>query len=113
VSILATDIDTSAIATARAGMYTLERIKPLSDLQRKEYFLRGIGTRVGMVRVKPSIRNMVKFDTLNLLAPVWPLETKFDAIFCRNTLIYFDKPTQSRILDRFARVMKPGGLLFV
>lgn len=113
VRILATDIDTSAIAAAKAGVYTLERVKPMSDVQLKKYFLRGTGTRVGMARIKASVRNMVEFDTLNLLASYWPIDTKFDAIFCRNTLIYFDKPTQTKILEHFARVMKPGGLLFV
>lgn len=113
VSIIATDIDTTAIAAAKAGVYTLERVKPMSDAQLKKYFLRGTGTRVGMARIKPAVRNMVEFNTLNLLAPVWPFETRFDAVFCRNTLIYFDKATQSKILERFARVMKPGGLLFV
>ncbi len=113
VSIVATDIDTIAVATARAGMYTLERVKPMSDVQLKKYFLRGTGARAGMARIKPSVRNMIEFDIMNLLAPVWPLDAKFDVVFCRNTLIYFDKPTQSKILERFARVMKPGGLLFV
>lgn len=113
VTVLATDIDTEAIAAARVGMYTQERVKPVSELVLRKHFLRGTGTRAGMVRVKPDIRNMVEFDVMNLLAPVWPLDLKFDAVFCRNTLIYFDKPTQRKILDRFARVMKPGGLLFV
>ena len=113
VSVYATDIDTQAIATSRVGMYTLERVKPLSEDQLKKYFLRGTGSRAGMARVKPNVRNMVEFDVLNLMAPTWPLDTRFDVIFCRNTLIYFDKATQSKILDRFARVMKSGGLLFV
>lgn len=113
VSILATDIDTVAVAAARAGMYTLERIAPVSEQQRKNYFLRGTGSRAGMARVKPALRSMIEFDVLNLLAPSWPFEQRFDAIFCRNTLIYFDKPTQTRLLGRLARVMKPGGLLFV
>lgn len=113
VRIFSSDIDTAAIATAKAGIYTLERIKPMSDDQLRNYFLRGTGERVGMVRVKPCIRNMVDFGVLNLLSPFWPTDIRFDAIFCRNTLIYFDKSTQSKILERFARVMKPGGLLFV
>lgn len=113
VSVYATDIDTQAIAAARVGMYTLERVKPLSEDQLKKYFLRGTGSRAGMVRIKPSIRSMVEFNTLNLLAPVWQLDAQFDVIFCRNTLIYFDKATQTKVLDHFARVMKPGGLLFV
>ncbi len=113
VSILATDIDTVAIAAARAGVYTLERVKPVSEPQLKNHFLRGTGSRAGMARVKASVRNMLEFDVLNLQAPVWPLDIRFDVIFCRNTLIYFDKETQSKVLDRFAQVMKPGGLLFV
>jgi len=113
VSILATDIDTQAIATAKAGMYTLERIAPVSEAQRKRYFLRGTGSRAGMVRVKPGLRGMIEFDVLNLLDTTWSVDQRFDVIFCRNTLIYFDKPTQTRLLERFARVMKKGGLLFV
>lgn len=113
VSVFASDIDTQAVATARAGMYTLERVKPLAEDQLKKYFLRGTGSRAGMVRLKPVIRSMVDFDVLNLLDPVWALDVSFDVIFCRNTLIYFDKATQSKLLERFARVMKPEGLLFV
>jgi chemotaxis protein methyltransferase CheR len=55
---------------------------------------------------------MVKFSRLNLLDPKWLLAEPFDAIFCRNVMIYFDKPTQGKILQRFASLMKPHGLLF-
>ncbi|OBX35442.1 chemotaxis protein methyltransferase [Halomonas elongata] len=55
---------------------------------------------------------MVRFLPLNLLAPSWSVEGPFDAIFCRNVMIYFDKPTQARILERFAPLLKPDGLLF-
>lgn len=112
ISILATDIDTQAVAAAKAGVYTLDRVKPVAEAQLRKYFQRGTGSRAGMARVKPNIRDMVDFDVLNLLAPVWPLEQKFDVIFCRNTLIYFNKATQTKVLERFARVLKPGGLLF-
>jgi chemotaxis protein methyltransferase CheR len=77
------------------------------------FFLRGCGSNVGQVRVKPEIAKMVTFDTLNLLSPTWPIVEKFDAIFCRNVMIYFDKPTRARILQRFVPLLKPGGLLFV
>src|SRR3546814_13991983 len=66
-----------------------------------------------MVRVKPVLRNMINFDVMNLLSQDWPAGQKFDAIFCRNTMIYFDKATQTKLLERFASVTKPGGLLFV
>jgi chemotaxis protein methyltransferase CheR len=55
---------------------------------------------------------MVRYETLNLLSPAWAIDEKFDVIFCRNVMIYFDKPTQAKILERFVPLLKPGGLLF-
>lgn len=112
VSILATDIDTHAVERAREGIYSLERSKPIPEEYLSKYFQRGTGRRVGMVRAKAVLRDMIEFDTLNLLSPSWPTTGKFDVIFCRNTMIYFDKTTQTRILERFASMLKPGGLLF-
>lgn len=111
-SVWATDIDTQAIEKARRGVYTLERVKPVSEALLKKYFYRGKSAQAGLVRVKPMLQEIVQFDTLNLIAPSWPSTEKFDAIFCRNTMIYFDKPTQTRILERFAPMLKPDGLLF-
>lgn len=112
VSILATDIDTRAIERAQEGVYSLERVQPVPEEYLKKYFQRGMGRHVGMVRAKPAIRDLIEFQTFNLLSSNWPTDRKFDAIFCRNTMIYFDKPTQTRILERFAPTLKPGGLLF-
>ncbi|WP_322998408.1 CheR family methyltransferase [Castellaniella sp.] len=112
LSVLATDIDRQVLAQARKGVYTLDRIKPIPPEFLRRYFLRGTGRQSGMAMVKPVIRNMVTFDELNLVAPGWPINQKFDAIFCRNTMIYFDKPTQTRILERFVPLLKPGGLMF-
>ncbi|TEA71560.1 chemotaxis protein CheR [Pollutimonas harenae] len=113
VSILATDIDTRAAAAAYEGVYSDERAKAVPEAYLHKYFYRGIGRRTGMVCVKPILRNMIDFDVVNLLSPDWPTEQKFDAIFCRNTMIYFDRATQTKLLERFASVIKPGGLLFV
>lgn len=112
VSIWATDIDTSAIQRAREGVYTRDRVKPVSDEYLRKYFQRGTGRRAGMVRVKDNLRSMIEFGVFNLLQNDWPAPASFDAIFCRNTMIYFDKDTQTRILERFAPTLKPGGLLF-
>ncbi|WP_442597136.1 CheR family methyltransferase [Parapusillimonas sp. JC17] len=112
ISIFATDIDTHAVERAREGMYSMERVKPVPEEYLHRYFQRGAGRRAGMVRVKPELRGMIEFDVLNLLSTNWPPSQSFDAIFCRNTMIYFDKATQTRILERFAGVLKPGGLLF-
>ncbi len=111
-TVWATDIDTQAISRAQRGIYTGERVEPVPEHLLHKYFLRGKGGKSGMVRVKPSLSEMVRFEPLNLLDPVWPTDQKFDAIFCRNTMIYFDKTTQTRILTRFAPMLKDGGLLF-
>src|SRR5207247_4795269 len=74
--------------------------------------LKGSGAQAGKVRIRPEVAAMVNFAQLNLLNPHWAIKEPFDAIFCRNVMIYFDKPTQGRILERFAPLMKPHGLLF-
>jgi chemotaxis protein methyltransferase CheR len=110
--VLATDIDTEALAKARAGIYPLEQVHKMDEARIKRFFQRGTGGQAGLARVRPELRNMVEFEVLNLLAPGWSIKGPFDAIFCRNTMIYFDKPTQARILERFALLLKPDGLLF-
>ena len=112
VSILASDIDTTALERASLGVYSLERIEPVPEEHLRKYFQRGTGRRAGLARVKSNIRDMVEFAAINLVSPNWPLSQKFDAIFCRNTMIYFDKATQTRLLERFAGHLKPDGLLF-
>ncbi|OZI82265.1 CheR family methyltransferase [Bordetella genomosp. 6] len=110
--LLATDIDTNCLQRARAGVYPYERVAKLDPARLKRFFMRGRGANEGQVKVRAELADMVRFDTLNLLAPHWPINEKFDAIFCRNVMIYFDKPTQARILRRFVPLLKPGGLLF-
>lgn len=112
VRIVATDIDTDVLAQAALGVYPAERVASMSGAQLRRFFLRGWGDRSGMVRVRQEVRRLVEFMPLNRLAPRWPLSTPFDAIFCRNVMIYFDKPTQRQILARFVPLMKPDALLF-
>ncbi len=110
--IVATDIDTNVLATAEAGIYSLDKLgKMPSDLVRR-YFQKGTGKNEGMVRVRKELRDMVTYRQLNLLDDRWPLRGGFDAIFCRNVMIYFDKPTQGKILSKFVGLLKPDGLLF-
>jgi chemotaxis protein methyltransferase CheR len=111
-SVLATDIDTNVLQRARSAVYAYERVAKIDETRLKRFFLKGKGAATGQVRLRPETAGMVRFDTLNLLAPDWAINEKFDAIFCRNVMIYFDKPTQARILQRFAPLLKPGGLLF-
>jgi len=112
VSIIATDIDTNVLATAGAGVYPIERVEKLEQERLRRFFLKGKGAQEGMVRVRQELRNLVTFKQLNLLSDSWPVQGQFDAIFCRNVMIYFDKATQRRILSRFVPLMKPDALLF-
>jgi len=112
VSIWATDIDTTAIQKAREGIYPQERAKPVPEPWLHQYFQRGKGRRTGQIRVKENLRSLIEFGVFNLLQNDWPAPGSFDAIFCRNTMIYFDKATQTKILERFAPALRAGGLLF-
>lgn len=112
VEIIATDIDTNVLATASRGVYPYERISKLSEARRKRFFLKGSGAQEGSVKVRSELRNLITFQQLNLLAEEWPLKEPFDVIFCRNVMIYFDKPTQAKILTHFVPLMKPHALLF-
>lgn len=110
--IVATDIDTDALAKAQAGIYPQEQVRKLDEARVKRFFQKGTGSHAGLARVRPEVMAMVEFLPLNLLAPSWPVKGPFDAIFCRNIMIYFDKQTQTAILKRFAPLMKRDGLLF-
>lgn len=110
--IVATDIDTNVLATAEAGVYSLDKLDKMSAERKRRYFLRGKGKNSGLVQVRPELRSMITFRQLNLLADSWPIRNGFDAVFCRNVMIYFDKATQAKILSRFSGLMKPDALLF-
>jgi len=112
VSIIATDIDTNVLATAGHGVYPMERVEKLETERLRKFFQKGRGAQQGMVRVRPELRSLITFRQLNLLADDWSLKGPFDAIFCRNVMIYFDKATQRKILSRFVPLMKPDALLF-
>jgi chemotaxis protein methyltransferase CheR len=109
VKILATDLDTNVVAHAAAGVYDAERLKSIPANYLKKY-----------VAVQPdgsglmddALRSLISFAPLNLLES-WPMKGPFDIIFCRNVVIYFDKPTQRRLFDRQAELLKPDGWLIV
>jgi chemotaxis protein methyltransferase CheR len=111
-SIVATDVDTEVLAKAQAGIYPVESVEKLAAEVVKRFFLRGTGEQSGFVRVRPELRAMISFRQLNLLDTRWPIRGPLDAIFCRNVMIYFDKQTQLKILQRFAPLLQPDGLLF-
>lgn len=112
VRILATDLDSTVVAHARAGIYSSDRVSGISQDRLRRWFLQGKGSNSGNVRVKPEIAQSIAFKPLNLLHD-WPFRQSFDVIFCRNVVIYFDKVTQAKLFDRFANVLAPAGHLFV
>ena len=108
VKILATDIDPNMVAEGRAGIYREDAITPVPlDLRRKWFKKSGSGWEVA-----DELRELVAFRELNLIGD-WPMKGKFDVIFCRNVVIYFDEPTQERIWSRFAPLLEPGGTLYI
>ncbi|QRM21090.1 chemotaxis protein CheR [Dechloromonas sp. TW-R-39-2] len=112
VSIIASDLDTNVLATAQKGIYPLDRVDKISPERLRKFFLRGTGSQEGSVAVRPELKRMIEFQRVNLLEPNWPVRGPLDIIFCRNVMIYFDKPTQYKILARFAPMMQPDGLMF-
>lgn len=112
VHIIATDLDTKVLTTAQEGVYTARQVEKLSSDRIKRFFLKGTGSQEGKFRVRKELCDMITFQQLNLLEESWPLRGSLDAIFCRNVMIYFDKPTQYQILQKFAPLLAHDGLLF-
>jgi chemotaxis protein methyltransferase CheR len=112
VAIVASDIDTNVLATAEKGVYPLERVEKLSTDRLRRFFLKGSGAQSGFVRVRPELQKLLSFTRINLLDARLPLQGPFDVMFCRNVMIYFDKPTQRAILKKFAPLLREDGLLF-
>ena len=110
--VLATDLDTQVLAAASEGVYPLQSVQALTEERQKRFFLRGAGRMEGKARVRRELAAHVEFRRLNLMDREWPVAGAFDAIFCRNVMIYFDKPTQRRLIERFWALLKPKGLFF-
>ncbi len=114
IRIQATDVDTNVLETARQGVYPEERLEKMEREWKRFAFLKGTGPRAGKVRVRPELQAMVEFGIFNLLGTSgWPQPGSKDFIFCRNVMIYFDKPTQRELLRHFREALVPGGLLMV
>lgn len=112
VSIIATDVDTQVLATAARGVYGLDRISGLDEQIKKRYFQRGTGPNAGKCRILPALRKLVQFQPLNLLNSRYDVGGPFHGLFCRNVMIYFDKPTQRDILGRLVTHMDDDSLLY-
>ena len=111
--ILASDISTRVLAKAASGIYELERVRELLPDLVERHFLKGKGERAGMIKVKPYLSEMVRYRRINLMDETFPIKNHLDLIFCRNVMIYFDRPTQTQLVNKFYRYLKPGGYLFI
>lgn len=112
IHLLASDISARALATAERGVYQAERFRDFPPDWLSRYLLRGADRAKGWFRVKPAIRGMIEFQRVNLMEPFPPAKS-FQVIFCRNVMIYFDKETQQRLVNRFASCLDPGGYLLI
>ena len=113
VKLVCSDIDTNVLDTARRGVYGADA-RGLSPERLRRHFLRGTGANAGFIRVKPELARMIDFRVFNLMSRDWSsLGEPFDIVFCRNVMIYFDGPTQRKVLEGMHRSLRPGGLLYV
>lgn len=112
VDIYATDLDTQVLAQAQAGIYTDEAVVTIPQHYLKKCFVKGRGIKQGKIKIASQLQRFVHFQQLNLLSP-WTLPKNLDLISCRNVMIYFDKPTQEALIERFYDWLKPNGVLFL
>jgi len=110
--ILATDISTKALAKAQAAIYAGDRLEGLSDAWLRRYFQKGSGESEGYFRIKSRLRERVTFRHVNLLGG-YDFPERFEAIFCRNVMIYFDRPTQQQLVNNLSRFVVPAGYLLI
>ena len=112
-SILASDLDTNVLEQARRGIYSVDRLESVSLARRKRFFLRGTGPHEGHAKVRDEIQQGIRFEHINLMSANWGIKEQYDAVFCRNVMIYFDKETQYSILEKLSQVLHPDGRLYV
>lgn len=112
-TIYATDISTKVLCHAVNAVYSEELVKPVPEHMIKKYVMKGKGEKEGYVRMVPQIRNSVRFAKLNLMDERFKLGASMDVVFCRNVIIYFDRPTQRELFRKIYDVVTPGGYLFI
>ncbi len=112
-SILGTDISTDVLDQAEAAIYPQAMIEPVPEADRQRYVMSSKDVSRGLVRIVPELRRLVQFHRLNLMDPVYPFDRSLDVIFCRNVLIYFDKPIQKSVIKRLTSHLRTGGYLIL
>lgn len=112
LEVLATDLSTKVLARATAGLWPIEKAKQIPEHYLKAFMLRGYGAQEGLMKAGPELRALVKLDRVNLVGDAWPAPP-FDLVFCRNVLIYFDRATKVRVVERLVDHLAPRGHLFL
>lgn len=112
-SLIASDIDTSVIEKAKSGIYSEDRVDTITLKLKKKYLLRSKDHSKGLVRVVPQLRNQIQFRRINFMDESFGMKEPLDIIFCRNVIIYFDKTTQEKLMQKFYRNLSDGGYLFL
>ena len=111
--ILGTDISARILEKAKLGIYPMDRVDVIPLSQKKKYLLRSKDQENPMVRIVPSLRAKARFQRLNLMDSSYNVPKDFDIIFCRNVLIYFDRETQEKVINKLCMHLKPGGYFFL
>jgi chemotaxis protein methyltransferase CheR len=112
VRILATDISSRVLSKAREGIYEHQELRDVAPALVQKYFTRTCDQPEPRFRLNEHVRELIRFAPLNLMAD-WPLKGPFDVIFCRNVMIYFEKPTREQLVNRFWHLLEPGGYLLI
>jgi chemotaxis protein methyltransferase CheR len=110
---MATDISTTVLAKAEMGVYSSDIVAPVSAALQRKYFMRSRDPGSNQVRIAPELRRLVEFRRLNFMDADYGVSERADAIFCRNVIIYFDRPTQEQILRKLSHHLVPDGYMFV
>lgn len=113
IKILASDIDTDMLRVGEGGIYPAERLESVPAEYQRRHFLRGRGEWTGYFQARSEVRDLVTFRRINFADSPWPIHTRFDVIFCRNVIIYFNRETQRRLFERLAEYLEPDGCLMV
>ncbi|MEW6116563.1 MAG: protein-glutamate O-methyltransferase [Nitrospirota bacterium] len=112
-TVLATDISTKVLEKAKTGIYEEDRLEPVPKPLVKKYFLKSKNREKRLVRIVPELRQLVKFRRLNFMDEDFGFREPINIVFCRNVIIYFDRPTQERLLNKLCRHLAPGGYVFM
>jgi chemotaxis protein methyltransferase CheR len=113
VQILATDLSTRVLARAAEGLFPIQKATEIPETYRKAFMLRGLGESEGLMKAGPEIRAPIRFERMNLAGEAWPALGRFDLVFMRNVLIYFDAATKARVISHALAALAPGGHLYL